>query len=429
MRYLIFAFLSCITGLLFAQPVTSPFLRDLLEKNTNPIFQQVLKDPQTYRLQIIYTQINRDANNNPSFKHYYFNLDPDLYFNPASTVKLPLSLLSLEKLNDMHIKGVNKYTALQIDSSYEKQDAQLKDSSSSNNFPSIAQYIRKVFLISDNDAYNRMYQFLGQQRINRELHKKGYPDIRITRMFKGFTAEQNRHTNAVRFIKDDGSLIYRQPPAYNTDSFFFPKEIKIGIGHWDNNDKLVNEPIDFTRVNNVPLKDLQLLLQSALFPASVPSPQRFRLTADDYSFLYKFLSQLPSETSYPKYDTAKYYDTYVKFFFRGTNRHLPPGVRVFNKVGWAYGFMIDNSYVVDFKNKVEFLLSATVYVNSDGILNDNRYDYDSIGYPFMYELGQTIYNYELQRKRTYKPNLSKFRIKYDQRDPADKRPSITDADN
>ncbi len=429
MRYIIAAFLLFICGLLSAQPVTDTFLKELLEKNTNPVFQQVLKDPVNYRLQIIYTQINRDANNKPSFKNYYFNLDPELYFNPASTVKLPLSLLSMEKLNDMHIKGVNKYTSLQIDSSYEGQDAQLTDSTSSNNLPSIAQYIRKVFLISDNDAYNRMYQFLGQQRINRELHKKGYPDTRITRMFSGFTAEQNRHTNAVRFIKADGSLIYRQPPAYNTDSFNFPREIKIGKGHWDNNDKLVNEPIDFTKVNNVPLKDLQQLLQSALFPNAVQSHQRFRLTPEDYSFLYKFLSQFPSETSYPKYDTNKYYDSYVKFFFRGNNRHLPSNVRVFNKVGWAYGFMTDISYVADFKNKVEFMLSATIYVNSDGILNDNRYDYDSIGYPFMYELGQTIYNYELKRKRTFKPNLSRFQIKYNQRDPADNRPVITNADN
>ena len=119
----------------------------------------------------------------------------------------------------------------------------------------------------------------------------------------------------------------------------------------------------------------------------------------------------------------------MKFFFRGINRKLPENVRVFNKVGWAYGFMTDVSYVVDFRNKVEFMLSATIYVNSDGILNDNRYDYDSIGYPFLYELGQTIYNYELKRKRPYKPDLSKFLITYDRRDPADKRPAIKDADN
>jgi hypothetical protein len=47
------------------------------------------------------------------------------------------------------------------------------------------------------------------------------------------------------------------------------------------------------------------------------------------------------------------------------------------------------------------MLTATVYVNSDGILNDDKYDYDSIGYPFMYQLGQTIYNYELQRNREH----------------------------
>ena len=271
MRLFFLFLLLCFYGTLPGQSVTDSLLNKLLEANPDPVFQQIIKDPQAFRLQIIYTQINRDANNKPSFKNYYYNLDPELYFNPASTVKLPLALLSLEKLNDMHIKGVNKYTALQIDSSYERQEAQFTDSTSSNQLPSIAQYIRKVFLISDNDAYNRMYQFLGQQRINRELHSKGYGDTRITRMFMGFTAEQNRHTNAVRFIRPDGTLIYRQAPAYNTDSFNFPREIKIGKGHWDSDDKLINEPIDFTRVNNVPLKDLQQQLQSVMFPASVPA--------------------------------------------------------------------------------------------------------------------------------------------------------------
>jgi len=66
-------------------------------------------------------------------------------------------------------------------------------------------------------------------------------------------------------------------------------------------------------------------------------------------------------------------------------------VRVFNKVGWAYGFLIDASYIADFKNDVEYMLSAVIYVNKDGILNDNVYEYDSIGWPFMYQLGQTIY--------------------------------------
>ena len=415
--------------MIFAQPATDPLLKKIVEENTGPLFQQVLNDPQTYRLQVIYTQINRDKHNRPGFTNYYYNYDPGLYFNPASTVKLPLALLSLEKLNRIHIKGVNKYTAMQFDSSYDKQVSLYLDSTSKNQLPSIAQFIRKAFLISDNDAYNRMYQFTGQQDINRGLHDKRYNDIRITRQFMGFTAEQNRHTNPLRFIKDDGTLIYLQPAAYNTDSFHFPPPIKIGKAHYNSNDSLVNEPIDFTGANYLSLKDLQQLLQSVLFPSSVPSTQRFQLTKDDRRFLYRYLSQFPSETSYPKYDTGKYYDSYVKFFFRNETRHLPAGLRVFNKVGWAYGFLTDVSYVADFKNKVEFMLTATVYVNSDGILNDDKYDYDTIGHPFLYQLGQTIYRYELQRQRQYKPRLSKFTIHYEHRDVNDKRSTIKEADN
>jgi uncharacterized alpha/beta hydrolase family protein len=108
---------------------------------------------------------------------------------------------------------------------------------------------------------------------------------------------------------------------------------------------------------------------------------------------------------------------------------MPGHIRVFNKVGWSYGFLTDISYIVDLKNNIEFMLAATVYVNSDGILNDGKYDYDSIGYPFMYQLGQTLYQYELKRQRRYKPRLSRFNIQYEQRDQNDNRPSITDADN
>jgi hypothetical protein len=108
---------------------------------------------------------------------------------------------------------------------------------------------------------------------------------------------------------------------------------------------------------------------------------------------------------------------------------MPSYIRVFNKVGWAYGFLIDVSYVVDFKNRVEFMHSSIVYVNSDGILNDDKYDYETTGWPFLYELGQTVYQYELQRLRKYTPDLQKFKMKYEKRDASDKRPTIKNVDN
>lgn len=423
--YFLFLFLTIDAS---AQLKNDEMLKKILLEQQDTIISKVINHPEIYRYQIIYTQITRDKNNKPSFKNYYYNVDAERYFNPASVVKMPLAFLSLEKLNKMKMPGVNKFTSMQFDSAWSAQTFTWKDSTSENGLPSIAQFIRKAFLISDNDAYSRMYEFVGQQTINRRLHEMGYPETRITRRFMRMTGEENRHTNPVRFINDDGSLIYLQPAAYNKDSFDFSHIYKMGNAHLDANDSLVKEPIDFTTANNLPLETMQQLLQSVLFPNSVPAKQRFNLTKNDEDFLYRYLSQYPSETNFPKYDTSEYYDSYVKFYFRNDRHAMPPDVRVFNKVGWAYGCLTDVSYVADFKNKVEFMLAITLYVNSDGVMNDNKYDYETIGWPFLYKAGQTIYNYELTREKKFKPDLSRFKMKYEKR-KEDGRPAVKDADN
>ncbi|HSB92778.1 MAG TPA: serine hydrolase, partial [Flavitalea sp.] len=298
-----------------------------------------------------------------------------------------------------------------------------------NGLPSIGQFIRKAFLISDNDAYNRMYQFVSQRTINRRLHHMGYRHTRITRQFMGFDDAGNRHTNPVRFLAPDGILLSIQPPAYNTDSFRFPAPVFIGKGYINSSGQLVNEPFNFTRHNFIPLQDLQLMLQSIIFPASVKKKSRFKIDAGDQRFLLKYLSQYPSETSYPKYDDSIFYDSYVKFFFLDSTHQMPHGVRVFNKVGWAYGFLTDVSYVLDTVHNVEYMLAATIYANSDGILNDDNYDFDSIGRPFLTGIGQAVYQYELNRPRKHGSRIPGFGIEYDHRDPNDKRPAIRVADN
>ena len=411
-----------------AQSRAHKLLKDIFSANKDSLFKSVILHPEIYRYQIIYTQINRDKSNNPSFTNYYFFFDSLQYFNPASTVKMPLAFLSLEKLNQLKDKGVNMFTPMQFDSGYSRQTVLYKDSTAENGLPSISQFIRKAFLISDNDAYNRMYEFVGQETINRRMHEMGYPDFRITRRFMRMNADENRHTNPIRFIRPDGSVIYQQPMAFNRDSFDFSHINKMGKAYMNAQDSLINGPIDFTTANNVTVYHLQQLLQSVMFPNSVPENRRFHLTREDYDFLYRYLSQYSSETAYPKYDTSLYYDSYVKFFFKHGSHNMADYVRVFNKVGWAYGCLTDVSYVVDFKNKVEFMLTATIYVNSDGVMNDNKYDYDTIGYPFLYQLGQSIYNYELKRNRKYKPDLSKFKIHYEKR-REDGRITIKEVDN
>ncbi|WP_394338025.1 serine hydrolase [Chitinophaga lutea] len=380
-------------------------MKDLLNKHASPQLRHILAHPDSFQVQLIYTQINRDAQNRPAFRHYYYHVDKAVYFNPASMVKMPLAFLALEKLNSL---GIDKYTPMLTDSAFSGQTRVRRDTSAENGLPSIAQYIKKIFLVSDNDAYNRLYEFIGPQTIREKLLAKGYPDVRIVRRFVPMTEEENRHTNPVYFVLG-ADTVYRQPAAVNTLVYDFSKPLFVGRQHYDRNDALINKPMDFTRHNNAPLQDLQRMLQSVLFPASVPAAQRFNLSPDDYRFLYRYMAALPFESDHPKYDTSEFFDSYTKFFrFKAGRGKIPPHIRVFNKTGWSYGFLTDVAYFADIKNKVEFMLSANIYVNRDGVLNDNKYEYEEEGYPFFKEVGDIFYGYELQRQRPHAPDLGIF---------------------
>jgi hypothetical protein len=405
-RFILYCLLSALVYSASAQPRTDSFLIRLLREQASPALLRVLDKPDSFHYQLIYTRIDRDKHNRPHFTNYDYHPDANDYFNPASTVKMPLAFLALEKLDSLQI---DKETPMLTDSAYSGQTPAHTDTSSANGLPSIAQYIRKIFLVSDNDAYNRLYEFLGQEYINRRLHELGYPDIRITRRFVSMNEDENRHTNPIRFVRD-GQLLYRQDPAASQFVFDFSRPIFYGNAYYDRHDSLIHAPMEFTRHNNFPLADARQILQSVLFPASVPAGKRFRLSPADYRFLYQYMSRLPRESEHPKYDTTEYFDSYAKFFwFKAGRQPIPSYIRVFNKPGWSYGFLTDIAYIADFEHKVEFMLAGTIYTNSDGVLNDDKYDYDQIGYPFFKEVGEILYRYELSRLRKVAPDLSGFK--------------------
>ncbi|MBU2493772.1 MAG: class A beta-lactamase-related serine hydrolase [Bacteroidetes bacterium] len=387
------------------------FIKDLLEKNSD-LFGEVLSKLDSFEVQIIYTQIDRDRDNFPTFTTYSLNNTPEFYFYPASTAKFPVALTALEKINRLNIPGLDKYTSFKIDSVRAPQSTVLIDKSSPNGLPSIAQYIKKIFLVSDNDAYNRLYEFVGQKEINKTLHEKGFKDLKIVHRFAaGFSAEENRYTNPITFYEGD-RIIYEQPAQFNEENYSFElKNLIKGKGYLDAADSLINEPFDFTNKNYISLESLNEILKTVIFPESQPESKRFNLTGDDYKFLYKYMSMLPHESNNPSYDST-YIDSFVKFFMFNENDCSKKNIRIFNKVGLAYGFLTDIAYIVDFENGVEFMLSAVIHVNKNGIYNDNIYEYNTIGLPFFSNLGKVIYNYELTREREIKPDLNKFVIKY-----------------
>ena len=98
-RSILIVFSLCLTFLpnVHAQKNT---LRLILEKQ-GPGMDSILSKVDRYQVQIIYTQIDRDANNFPSFRSFTYNLDTNLYYYPASMVKMPVAFLALEKLNQI----------------------------------------------------------------------------------------------------------------------------------------------------------------------------------------------------------------------------------------------------------------------------------------------------------------------------------------
>jgi Beta-lactamase enzyme family len=310
--------------------------------------------------------------------------------------------------------GINRNATFITEKQYDGQTAVYNDPTSPDGRPTVEHYIKKLFLVSDNDANNRLYEFLGQQYLNDQLKGKGYPEAQVLhRLAISMPEDQHRNTNPISFRDSAGKILYQQPNAASSYEYIARNNF-VGKGYMSG-DKLINEPLNFSRKNRFYLTDLHQILRSVIFPESVPKKQRFNFTEDDYRFLYQYMSQLPSETTYPDYDLVEHFDSYVKFFMFGTQKKapMPKHIRIFNKVGWAYGFLTDVAYIVDFEKNIEFMLSATIYCNSDGILNDDKYEFDEVGNPFLDKLGNLVYDYEVKRERKVVPDLSRFKVKYD----------------
>jgi hypothetical protein len=392
-----------------AQYPSDNFIEKLLKKHPER-FSQILQNPEKYKVQVLYTKIDRNKNNVPHFTTHGYQVNTGEYFYPASTVKLPAVALALEKLNKL---GIDKYTPMFTDAVRPEQTAVKADTSAENGLPSVAHYAKKILLASDNDAFNRLYEFIGQREFNDSLHRKGFKESRILhRLDSPIGPENNRYTNPIRFEKD-GKVVFEQSAKYNEKEYSAPGPVLLGKGYMKDG-TLVNEPFDFTKKNFFPLEEQHRLLKTLFFPDQVPASQRFDLTEDDYRFMYQYMSQFPVETSYPANYTDDYYDGFVKFLlFGATKTRLPRHIRLFNKCGDAYGFLLDNAYIADFEKGIEFMVTAVIYCNEDGVFNDNKYDYDTVGFPFMANLGKTIFEYELSRKRPNRPDLSRFEVEYD----------------
>jgi hypothetical protein len=392
----------------FAQKPDNP-LEQLLLSNPDK-FKKLTDNPEKYRLQILYTQIDRDAKNKPTLTTYAYRSDSNEYFYPASTVKLAASVLALEKLNALKI---DKSTTFQTLKNRLSQLEIKTDTSAKSGLPSVEHYIKKILLVSDNEAYNRLYEFLGQRPFNETMRDKGFHGVRLThRLQTPLPRLENQYTNPIQFLDRSGKIIYQQSESFNDKPYSASKPILLGKGTMNDAGLVEDKPLDFSLKNAYPLQAQHEFLKRLLLPEAFPAKDRFLLNKDDYAFLYRYMSMYPTESKDPDYSNE--FATYCKFLYYGSEKNavLNPSIRIFNKVGDAYGFLLDNAYVVDFDKKIEFIVTAVLLCNEDEIFNDERYDYDTIGFPFYKNLGQVIYDFEAKRPKKHLPNLDHLRFNY-----------------
>lgn len=361
--------------------------------------QELIANP-AHEVQIRYTQIDRSSEGDPIFTTHSIGEDNAAYFYPASTAKLPITVLALQRLKELRAGGyrIDANTPFHIYSPDLSASIALQDSTKIDQKLTIAHLIKKVFLVSDNDSYNYLFDFLGRDYINQELLKKGLSHTQIQHKFL-FGAD-NENTWHYVFL-DAQDTVYVQTSIRSEISIenSATKGVTKGVGY-QANDSIIREAFDFSQKNRIALEDLEGILQRLIFPEVFSANQQFDLSEEDYAFLKHWMSRNTLESIEPNYqEDNEHYDSYVKFFIYGDRKgEMTDVIRIYNKVGLAYGTLTDAAYIRDAHSGAEFFLSASILVNKNGIFNDNQYEYDEIGIPFLAEVGRAVLSYE-QSKR------------------------------
>lgn len=344
----------------------------------NPKIRYVMDSLDQYEVQIRYTQINR-RNDSVLFKDFDFQVNTDNYFYPASTVKFPAAVAALEKLNETDTLNVNTRFYIEGDSIE----------------TTFAKAVSEIFAVSDNAANNRLLEFLGQDDLNERMRKRGVEPIRIAHRLSTPNADEVTTKSLVIYLNDTTTV--NSKPITN----HAPLPLKIdktqkGTGYYAD-DELQTGAFDFSLKNYFPIAAQHELLKRIIFPENFPEESRFNLSVQQRELLLKDMHTLPPTIGY---DPDTYYDSYVKFLMFGdTQDPMPKHIKIYNKVGYAYGTLTDCAYIQDEENDVDFLVTATILVNKDGIFNDNAYEYDEVGIPFLAQLGRELYQLELERDR------------------------------
>lgn len=355
----------------------------------------VLAAAREHRLQILLAEPVQRADGRLELVRSRFG-DPRQYFYPASSIKLCGAVAALLELNGLNARLGTSHgfaSALTIEPRFPgdvRIDADPTDVDGGR--LTIGHALRKLCLVSDNAAYNHCVELLGQRGLNEAMWAGGFTSVRLWhRLSESRTAAENAVTRPISLqLGAVTTALPGRDAGLALDNGAFT-DLAVGTGYLQGG-KLVEQPMSFAEKNAITLADLQNLLVEVVRPEIDTGTRGFPgLTLGQRSFLVQALGEFPRESRNPRYDAAKVPDHHCKFVLRGVQAAAPTAaVRIYDKIGRAYGFSIENAYVEDARTGRGFFLAIVLYTNPDGVLNDDRYAYEELADPFLDAVGELV---------------------------------------
>ena len=404
---LFFLIVFSFSGSLFGQSKNDKIKLLAFLKGKDSLVDHVFNNHEKYNLEIIFGDVNNLTNDSVEV-HNVKLFENDNYFYPASTIKLPCAILALEKLKQLGIPE-NHYFRIKDEFICGNMMHVLN---SNKNKSSFYELIKLMLVVSDNVAYNSIYELLTSSYINKQLTAREINKTTIYKKFAGCNIVENLKFNPIYFYDTNNNLISQQESSIldlseMANKYSYSSNKLIGK-HYRQNKKVIHKPFDFNYNIEASLTDLHNCLTRLVYPKSVSENLRWNIKENDRVFLLKNLGLYPKELNLKEYnDTVIFPDDLLKYIaIGGVDKNEKNNVRTLSKIGVSYGFITETSLVIDFENKVNFFLSARMHVNENQTLNDNIYEYETVAKPFLGKLGQLLIEY--QKIYGFKKDLSEF---------------------
>lgn len=364
-----------------------------LQFNDNKLMQ-LMGNPEERRVQVLFSIVEQDQHRKRYLKRSAYRLGSE-YFYPASAVKLLAAAMVFEAIaqlnNNYGIELVTVDTPLYILPLFAGDDIDRGDPDDVKGETTLRRELTKLFVASDNRAFNRLYDICGSDLLNAGARQMGLTSTVLThRLSDPRRVPIQSDTAGVVFLTAHGNISIPHRSATGTPGSNYGRGLQVGNAV-ATSEGVIAGPMDFTHRNGISLLDLQNLLVSIAapdIPIPVSLPASIRVATP---MLTELGAMYPRDSGVKEYAGAEYTDSYVKLFLPGLCRIAPQREwRVCNKVGQAYGFTTENAWITHLPTGRECFLAATVYTNCDGVLNDDRYEYNSVAEPFMAELARVL---------------------------------------